>query len=315
MNLSTLAVLASIVLAGCAGIQAPQENEPGEPAPRDNAMFVVMLGTGTPNADPDRSGPAVAVVRGEHAYLVDAGPGVVRRASAASQQHNIEALKAENLGAVFLTHLHSDHTLGLPDLMLSPWVLGRTEPLRIYGPPGTEHMADLITQAYDQDIRMRLDGLEPANDTGWRARVTEIAQAGVVYEAEGVRIEAFPVLHGSWEHAYGYKFSDGERTIVVSGDARPSPALIEATRGADVLVHEVYSTHGFATRPPEWQTYHASFHTSTQQLAEIANETHPGLLVLYHQLFWGVTDAQLVAELREFGYDGPVMSAQDLSMY
>jgi ribonuclease BN (tRNA processing enzyme) len=278
-------------------------------------LRLVVLGTGTPNADPDRSGPALAVIKGDRAYLFDAGPGIVRRAAAAQRAHALAALDASRLDTAFLTHLHSDHTLGLPDLMLSPWVLERAEPLHLYGPPGTARMAELILQAYEADIRIRLDGLEPANETGWRTMTTEIAAPGVVYERDGVRIEAFPVLHGSWAHAYGYRVTDGEMTIVISGDARPSPALIEAARGADILVHEVYSTPGFATRPPEWQTYHASFHTSTRELAQIANETQPGLLVLYHQLFWGATDEELAAELREFGYAGRVVSARDLDVY
>jgi ribonuclease BN (tRNA processing enzyme) len=130
-----------------------------------------------------------------------------------------------------------------------------------------------------------------------------------------VRVEAVPVLHGAWPHAYGYKVSDGTRSIVVSGDTRPCPAIVEAACNADVLVHEVYSTHRFATRPPEWQRYHAAFHTSTRELAAIANEARPGLLVLTHQLFWGATPEDLVAELREYGYAGPVASARDLDMF
>lgn len=300
-------LVATLILVGACA------SAPGQPAAA-HEMRLVILGAGTPNADPDRSGPALAIVRGDRSYIFDAGPGIVRRAAAASARLSVSALRAPNLRTAFLTHLHSDHTLGLPDLMLSPWTLERAEPLELYGPPGTARMAALILQAYENDLRMRLDGLEPANETGWQTRATDI-QPGFVLERDGVRIEAFPVLHGSWEHAYGYKVTAGERTIVISGDARPSPALLDAARGADILVHEVYSTHGFATRPPEWQTYHASFHTSTRELAAIANETRPGLLVLYHQLFWGVTDEQLVEELREFGYDGAVVSARDLDLY
>lgn len=278
-------------------------------------MRLVILGTGTPNADPDRSGPALAIVKNGRAYLFDAGPGIVRRASAAARQHNMEALGAAHLDTVFLTHLHSDHTLGLPDLMFSPWVLERTEPLHVYGPPGTARMTHMLQQAYRDDVRLRLDGLEPANDSGWRTNAVEIRRAGLVYENADIRVEAIPVLHGSWAHAYGYRVTDGQTTIVISGDARVSPALIEAARGADILVHEVYSTHRFATRPPVWQTYHSSFHTSTRELAEIANQTRPGLLVLYHQLFWGASDDDLVNEMREFGYAGRVSSARDLDVY
>lgn len=279
------------------------------------SMQVVILGTGTPHPDPERSGPAVAVVRGDRAYIFDAGPGIVRRAAAAAQAHDVAALRPVNLSIVFLTHLHSDHTLGLPDLMLSPFALRRETPLRVYGPPGSARMTEHILSAYEQDIRHRIDGLEQNNDTGWRAPTVEIEAPGIVYEEDGVRIEAFEVLHGTWAHAYGYRISDGETTIVISGDARVSPALIEAARGADILVHEVFSTSRFEQLPPAYQAYHGSFHTSTRELADIARETRPDLVVMYHQLYWGATDEDLVNEMRTYGYDGAVVSASDLDIY
>src|ERR1700683_4358124 len=97
---------------------------------------VVVLGSGTPHADPHRSGPAVAVIVTGQSYLVDCGPGIVRRAAAASRQ-GVPGLEMPKLRTLFLTHLHSDHTLGLPDLIFTPWVLGRTDRLTVYGPRGT----------------------------------------------------------------------------------------------------------------------------------------------------------------------------------
>ena len=128
---------------------------------------VVMLGTGTPNADPERSGPAVAIVVGNVAYLVDAGPGIVRRAAQAARDDSIPALAAPRLRRVFITHLHSDHTTGLPDLIFSPWVLGRAEPLEVFGPRGTKQMVDLLEQAYSEDVQIRLNGGEPSNKAGY----------------------------------------------------------------------------------------------------------------------------------------------------
>ncbi|MGE0595863.1 MAG: MBL fold metallo-hydrolase [Hyphomonadaceae bacterium] len=284
-------------------------------AEQSQPMRLVMLGTGTPNADPDRWGPSLAVVVGERAYVFDAGPGVVRRAAAAARTHDLAQLEANNLTHVFLTHLHSDHTLGLPDLMFSPWVLERTAPLHIVGPAGTAAMAARLTDAYTQDIEMRLHGLEPANTTGWRNEVTEFAAGGRVFEDGTVRIDAIPVVHGSWANAYGYSITDGRTKIVISGDATFSPTLLEAARGADILVHEVYSTPRLETRPPEWRRYHSAFHTSTQQLAALAASARPGLVVLTHTLTWGMPAAELVGEMRGFGYDGPVAAADDLDLF
>ncbi len=277
---------------------------------------MVVLGTGTPNADPERWGPAVAVVSGDRAYLVDAGPGVVRQAQAAATRHGMVALEPARLERLFVTHLHSDHTLGLPDAILSPWVLDRPNPIRVFGPPGTAAMADRIREAWREDIRMRLYGLEPrdANPDAHRALVTEIT-GGPAFEDDRVRVTAIPVRHGSWPHALGYLFEGGGRRVVVSGDARPSPSLVEACAGCDVLVHEVYSAEAFRERSPEWQAYHARAHTSTVELAELAGEARPKLLVLYHQLYWGTTDDDLVREIRRAGYEGDVVSAADLDVF
>jgi ribonuclease BN (tRNA processing enzyme) len=273
---------------------------------------VVLLGTGTPNADPERSGPAVAIVVNETPYLVDFGPGVVRRAAAAHRS-GISALKVDNLKRVFATHLHSDHTAGFADLILTPWVLGRDAPLEVYGPDGIQEMTAHILAAYEQDIHMRLYGLEPANDRGHRVNVHTI-EPGIVYRDSNVTVEAFPVSHGSWPQSFGYVFRTSDRRIVISGDTAPVESVVEHCQGCDVLIHEVYSQAGFERRSPVWQEYHRSHHTSSRELAQIASRTRPGLLILYHQLFWGTSEEELVAEIRE-GYDGEVVSGRDLGVY
>jgi len=275
---------------------------------------VVILGTGTPNADPDRWGPAVAVVVDGRSYLVDAGPGVVRRAAAAARKHGLGALEPDGLRRVFLTHLHSDHTLGLPDLMMSPWVLERQVPLSVFGPEGTSAMTSHIEEAWREDIGNRLYGLEPQRTRNYRALVHEIGP-GIVYEDPVVTVEAFRVTHGTWPDAFGYRFETPDGVVVVSGDTVPSEAVVEACNGCDILVHEVYSAEAFRKRSPEWQAYHAASHTSTIELADIARRARPALLVLYHQLYWGATDDDLVREIREAGYDGPVVSASDLDEF
>ena len=304
-------VLASL-LWSCSG-SAPLSAQDAAPG---GDLRVVILGTGTPNADPDRWGPSVAVLYGDRSYVVDAGPGVVRRAAAASREHGEEALGADRLNRVFVTHLHSDHTLGLPDLLLSPWVLDRPGPLHVTGPPGIAEMMEGIESAWRSDVHMRLYGLEPrdANPDGHQALVVE-TRGGVVLDEDGLEVSAIPVLHGSWPHPVGYRFEADGRVIVISGDARPSESLVEACGGCDVLVHEVYSARAFQTRPPEWQQYHADAHTSTEELAELASRARPKTLVLYHQLYWGASDDDLIRELRDAGYDGVVHSAADLDLY
>src|SRR5260370_32928561 len=230
---------------------------------------LVLLGTGTPQQIPERGGPATASVYSRVAYLFDAGPGVVRRASAASSQRGIPALSPPNLRLVFLTLLHSDHTLGLPDLIFSPWVGGRHEPLEIYGPKGTREMIDHIEAAWRQDIEIRIHGLEHANDTGYKAIVHEV-EPGSVYRDGLLTITAIPVHHGSWAQAYGYRIQTPDRVIVISGDCAPSPALIQACDGCDILLHEVYVEAGQQLRGDGWIKYLHEFHTSAEQLGEIA---------------------------------------------
>jgi ribonuclease BN (tRNA processing enzyme) len=301
------------MLLAAAVLVSLQSARPATTTRAADPTMLVVLGTGTPNADPDRSGPALAIVVNGTAYLVDAGPGIVRRAAAA-QRAGVAALAAKRLDRVFITHLHSDHTVGLPDLIFSPWVLERAVPLSVYGPPGIKAMTDHLEQAYAEDIRVRVDGAEPANETGYKVNAHEV-DTGVVYRDTNVVVRAFAVPHGDWRVAYGYRFDGGGRSIVVSGDTRASDAVVRACNGCDVLVHEVYSAETFVRRPPEWQRYHKAAHTSTKELAALATRARPKLLVLYHQLYWGTDDDGLLKEIRAAGYTGAVESAHDLGKY
>ncbi len=274
---------------------------------------IVILGSGTPNADPERSGPSLAIVVDSVPYLVDAGPGVVRRAAAAAAQ-GIPALEPPRLATVFLTHLHSDHTVGLPDLFLTPWVLERDRPLRVVGPRGTERMLHHIREAWLPDIQNRLFGMEPANDAGHRVDASDV-EPGVVFQDERVTVTAFAVRHGSWprSQSFGYRFETPDRVIVVSGDAAPSESVVEMCDGCDVLVHEVYARSGWERRDAIWQRYHAASHTSGPELGELAARARPGTLVLTHQLLWGATPEELVAEVAA-GFDGRIVYANDLDV-
>jgi ribonuclease BN (tRNA processing enzyme) len=197
--------------------------------------------------------------------------------------------------------------------MLSAWVLGRPGPIDVYGPPGTADMTRHIEEAYREDIGVRTYGLEPKHAArGYRA-VTHEVRAGRVYEDAKVKVDAIPVLHGAWPEAFGYRIQTPDRTIVVSGDTRPAPAIAEACNGCDVLIHEVYSTA--RARSGEWQAYDRAYHTSTSELAAIATQAKPRLLVLYHQMPRGFVDTELEQEVAKAGYTGRIISARDLDVF
>lgn len=280
--------------------------------PPSETTQLVLLGTGTPNAEPGRFGSALAVVVNGTPYLVDAGAGVVHRANEAYLR-GVEGMAVRRLATVFLTHLHTDHTVGLPDLLFTPWVLERESPLRVYGPEGTVEMTDHLSMAYRRDVEVRLEGLEPANPTGYRALARDV-EPGLVFEDANVRVIAFPVAHGDWAQAFGYRFETPDRVIVISGDTTPTEAIVDQCRGCDILVHEVYSQAGWERRSPEWQRYHRSFHTSGVALGDMASRARPRLLVLTHQLLWGATPEELVAEVRA-GFQGPIAYGNDLDVF
>ncbi|HVS65555.1 MAG TPA: MBL fold metallo-hydrolase [Thermoanaerobaculia bacterium] len=272
-----------------------------------------MLGTGTPVPDPERSGPAVAIVVAGRVYLVDAGAGVIRRAAAAVEAGEW-ALLPENLDRLFVTHLHSDHTIGIPDVLHMGWIQGRVEPLEIYGPPGIAEMSRHLEQAWSADVEVRRRGAEDRLGEGYRIDAVEI-EPGVVYQDERVRVTAFAVEHGSWEHAFGYRFDTADRSIVVSGDAAPSESVVDACDGCDLLIHEVYSAAAFSLLGPGSQGYHSTFHTSTEELADLAKRARARKLVLYHQLYFGADDEMLIEEMRRAGFEGELESARDLGVY
>lgn len=287
---------------------------------------LVLLGTGTPNAEPFASGPSSAVVVDGNAYLVDFGPGVVRQCSKAYEK-GVSALHPKNLKVAFCTHLHTDHTAGYPDLIFTPWVLERDVPLKVFGPKGIRSMTEHIEQAYAVDIDFRINGFEKANPEGYKVDVTEI-QPGVVYQDELVTVTALPVSHGTLE-SYAYLFETPGRKILISGDTCPLPIIAKNGKGCDVLLHEVEYTGGLSQRTPQWQKYHRAVHTLSTDLAEIAKIAQPKLLVTYHRIYHldvfapgqdtraevKRREALILQEIRDAGYTGEVVNGHDLDIY
>ena len=283
--------------------------KPEEPAL--SKTQVVLLGTGNPAPNPDRSGPATAIVVKDTAYLIDFGPGVVRRAEAAAVSRGIKALEPTRLRVVFVTHLHSDHTVGYPDLIFTPWTVGRRAPLEVYGPTGLKAMTEHILEAYKVDIETRTnpDGNQRTFPGGYKVNVHEI-KTGMVYKDENVTVSAFATKHAM--ESYGYRFETPDRSIVISGDTNPAQATIDACHGCDVLIHEAHTPGWLATRPETFQKFSAKYHTTTLELAKLAREAKPRLLVLYH--YSSLSPEELLEDMLDH-YPGHFVIGRDLDVY
>lgn len=310
-RLTTLALAAALLGSGMLETACTASSQqPTQPANGASRTRVVMLGTGTPAADPDRFGPAVVVLVDNTPYLFDVGVGVVRR-WAAALRGGVAPLDVSALRTAFVTHLHSDHTLGYAELIFTSWTLegGAHRPLEVYGPRGLQAMTDHLLAAYSEDIAVRtgaggdLEGSAPPE-----VQVHEIA-AGVVYRDALVTITAFPVHHGTWAQAFGYRIQTPDKVIVLSGDAAPPSTVPEQCKRCDLLIHE----GGFRLTAEE-SKYFRDFHTSAEELAEIARKSRPKLLVLYHQRPAGPEAERGYAVLRSL-YDGPIVVARDLDIF
>jgi ribonuclease Z len=308
----TLSALAFALIATTIGAQQPASATP--PA----TTKVVLLGTGTPAPTPERSGPATAIVVNDTAYLVDFGPGVVRRASAAATSRGITALQPTRLRVAFATHLHSDHTVGYADLIFSPWTLGRRVPLEVYGPAGIKGMTSHLLEAYRADIETRTnaDGNQRTFPDGYKVNAHEIG-AGVVLKDDNVTVTAYPTKHAM--ESYGYRFDTRDRSIVISGDTNPTQATIDACRGCDVLIHEVHTEAWLAARPEAggappgtFRRFSEQFHTTTSQLGDLARAAKPRLLILYH--YNSLSAEELQADMMKH-YAGHFVIGRDLDVY
>ncbi len=202
----------------------------------DSSIIVTLLGTGNPRPTLDRFGPSALVEAGGHRLLIDAGRGATIRLF---QIDSAELLR--EVDVILLTHLHSDHVVGLPDLWLTGWIFGRDRPLRVIGPPGTAAMAKHLEEAFDLDVRMRRDLDERLPAEGAKLLAMDATVPGTVLDEGGIKVTAFEVDHGVVKPAYGYRIDYGGRSVAFSGDTRASESLVEHARGVDVLVHEVIS--------------------------------------------------------------------------
>jgi ribonuclease Z len=270
-----------LLLAAQAAIEA------AEP-PSDNGIRVVLLGTQSgPTFNAQRIGIGTLVEAGHERLLFDAGRGVTTGMARVS-------INPVDVTKVFLTHLHSDHVISLPELLVYPWAQGRRIPLEVWGPSGTRSMMQKFQEALAFDIHIRRDVDEKFPAEGVKARVTEI-RSGLVYESEGVKVTAFLVDHGPVKPAFGYRIDFHGHSVAISGDTTPSESLVKAASGVDLLIHEVGRWKGdpVLTGPPdellpnsrqtrgEARTI-AAHHTDGVEVGKIFDRVKPKLAVLSH---------------------------------
>jgi ribonuclease Z len=242
-----------------------------------SALVAVLLGTGYPRPHPEHAGPSTAVVAGDKWFVVDAGRGATMRIAAAE-------LRYQNFQAAFLTHLHSDHTAGLPDLFNTSWQFGRwNRPLELYGPPGTARLSQAMLDFFAEDIRLRRDLQEKHPAVGATIKTHIVKDGAVVYDDGVVKVTAFAVDHKPVEHAFGYRFDSKGESIVISGDTRPNANLLKYAKGADMLVLEAYLPEHFdRVDAKEVAAKLKSYHVSAEEAGEIAAKAGVKTLVLTH---------------------------------
>ena len=266
---------------------------------------VTLLGTGCPPAVMNRFGPSILVEAGEQKFLFDAGRGALQRL-------NQVKVRWRDVQGVFLTHLHSDHVVGFPDLWLTGWLTpGRDGPLQVWGPRGTKKMMSHLEQAYEYDIRIRLYD-DRASPDGVVILAEDVA-GGFVYEKKGVKITAFEVDHTPVKPAFGYRIDYAGRSVVLSGDTRVSENLIRHAQGVDLLVHEVAAPETFqrAGTPPERAKSVVAHHVTPEQAGEVFSRTKPKLAVYSHIVLPTATEQDVIPPTRKT-YAGPLELGEDL---
>lgn len=262
-------------------------------------LHVTLLGTGAPPPDRARMGPSVLIEAAGQRLLFDVGRG-------ASTSLRAHGRKVGDVRRVFLTHLHADHVVGLPDL----WLTGhhrdtfgqRSGPMTVHGPAGVAQMLEGLGQAY-AGVAERW-GLA-AEDI--RPIPREFQGEGVVFDSGGVRVAAFRVVHG--EDAYGYRIDHGDRSVVLSGDTGYSENLIAHAEGADLLIHEVFFVGEDSGMDPALRARLRRIHTQPERAVEVFSRAAPRLAVATHlgPDYTGEIEARVRA-----GYGGRFVMGQDM---
>lgn len=305
------------------------DRNPHNLSPQDANTRLVVLGTGMPLPNPYRSGPAYAVVANNQPYLVDAGEGIWRSLAKAALIHGDEinnALAPVKLNYLFVTHLHEDHTVGIPSLILNPFKLNIPAPKAIYGPEGIDEMVEHILAAWKIDIAAELsDGYDPigAQATGHNI---DVDQQGLIYQDDNVKVEAFRTIHGPLKDTFAYRFTTPDRIITFTGDGGPyHENIVKAAMNADLLVAEAVTEKNIGHAPWGGDTVAEKkkeifrYHFSPAVLARIANEAKVKTIVLSHEQNYVAPEnfrrTGLKDEIIEAGFEGTIYSAMDGDVY
>jgi ribonuclease Z len=286
------------------------------PAGAQDLFRVTLLGTGAPDPQPDRFSASTLIEAGPQRILIDVGRGATIRLMQLG-------VALGSIDAVFLTHYHSDHTVGIPDLWLTGWLpppFGqRKSAQNIIGPVGAAELMDNLQKAYAGDIRIRLAD-QKLNPDGVAVHVQEFDADGVVYDKGGLRVTAFAVDHGDEvKPAYGYRIDYGGRSVLVSGDTRVNDNVVKYGTGADLLVHEVFAVMPELMRNPAIQLI-AAHHVTPQQAGTVFTRAHPKLAVFTHLSVIGtptvrpVSTQDIVEQTRQT-YGGPLVVGEDLMAF
>jgi ribonuclease Z len=300
-------LLTSVVLSAGAWVNAQGPPSSGG----DPNMQVILLGTASgPNFNAQRLGISTLVVAGPEKLLFDAGRNLTTGMTRL-------AVNPVDVTKIFLTHLHSDHIISLPELLLFPWPQGRKTPLKVWGPTGTRSMMQKLQEAFAVDIRNRRHLLSADGANVVAADIRE----GVVYESNGVKVTAFLVDHSSMP-AFGYRVDFRGRSVAISGDTKPSENLVKFASGVDVIIHEInrWKQDPVLTGPPDellpnsGQTrrqaiYIAEDHTDGAEAGKVFDRVKPKLAIFSH---YGGLDPQATLALVRQNYSGPVEFGEDL---
>jgi ribonuclease Z len=267
-------------------------------------MRVTLLGTGAPPPVMNRFGPSTLVEAGNEKLVFDAGRGNLQRLVQAK-------VPLKDVHALFLTHLHSDHVVGISDMLLTGWLYGRREvPFRVWGPRGTKDMMTHLERAFEFDIRIRLYDDRPSPQC--IVILAEDIQQGVVYERNGVKVIAFDVDHHPVKPAFGYRIDYGGRSVVLSGDTRFSENLIRFAQGADVVIHSVAAPEVVQRgRPPERAKAILDHHILPEEAGTVFARVQPKLAVFSHIVLPEATEQDSIPPTRKT-YSGPVQVGEEL---